>query len=112
MAGRSHANPASPKHLHEKAWADVYELTDLQLCPLGLRAIDALGLKPMDTVLDIGCGAGQTLLQLADRVGVEGRVIGVDVAPLLIQIAKRRTERLSQVSLIEADAQALDLPPC
>jgi SAM-dependent methyltransferase len=37
-------------------------------------------------------------------------VIGVDVAPLLLEIAKRRTEPLSQVRLIQADAQSLDLP--
>jgi len=37
-------------------------------------------------------------------------VIGVDVAPLLLEIARRRTEPLSQVRLIQADAQSLDLP--
>jgi SAM-dependent methyltransferase len=88
----------------------AYELIDLQLSPLGLRAIEALGLSSGDTVLDIGCGAGQTLLQLAERVGTEGQVIGVDVAPLLLEIAKRRTGPLGQVRLIEADAQSLDLP--
>jgi SAM-dependent methyltransferase len=36
-------------------------------------------------------------------------VIGVDVAPLLLEIARRRTEPLSQVRLIQADAQTLDL---
>jgi len=77
---------------------------------LGLRAIEALGLRSGDIVLDIGCGAGQTLLQLAERVGTEGQVIGVDMAPLLLEIAKRRTEPLSQVRLIQADAQTLDLP--
>jgi ubiquinone/menaquinone biosynthesis C-methylase UbiE len=77
---------------------------------LGLRAIEALDLGSRDSVLDIGCGAGQTLLQLAERVRTEGQVIGVDLAPLLLEIARRRTEPLSQVRLIEADAQALDLP--
>jgi ubiquinone/menaquinone biosynthesis C-methylase UbiE len=96
--------------LHATAWAEVYELIDLQLSPLGLRAIEALGVSSGDVVVDIGCGAGQTLLQLAERVGPEGRVIGVDVAPLLLDIAKRRTEALGQVRLIQADAQALDLP--
>ena len=75
-----------------------------------LRAIDALGLGSGDIVLDIGCGAGQTLLQLAARVGTEGRVIGVDVAPLLLEIARRRTAPLRQVRVIQADAQSLNLP--
>lgn len=96
--------------LHAQAWAEGCELIDRQLSPLGLKAIETLDLGTGDIVLDIGCGAGQTLLQLAERVGTEGQVIGVDVAPLLLDIAKRRTEAFSQVRLIQADAQFLDLP--
>jgi SAM-dependent methyltransferase len=110
MRGQGLANISPPALLHAKAWAEAYELIDLQLSPLGMRAIEALALRSGDTVLDIGCGAGQTLLQLAERVGIEGQVIGVDVAPLLLEIAKRRTEPLSQVRLIQADAQFLVLP--
>ena len=57
-----------------------------------------------------GAGPGRLYLQLAERVGTQGQVIGVDVAPLLLEIARRRTEPLSQVRLIQADAQDLDLP--
>jgi SAM-dependent methyltransferase len=110
MPGQGSADVSSPELLHAKAWAEAYDLIDLQLSPLGLRAIEASGVGSGDVVLDIGCGAGQTLLQLAERVGPDGQVIGVDVAPLLLEIARRRTERLSQVKLIQADAQSLDLP--
>src|SRR5258706_1562930 len=110
MLGRGSANISSPGLLHATAWAEAYELIDRQLSPLGLRAIEALAPGSGDRVLDIGCGAGETLLQLAERVGADGQVIGVDVAPLLLDIAKRRTERVSQVRLIQADAQSLDLP--
>ncbi len=103
-------NISSLALLHARAWAEAYALIDLQLSPLGMRAIETLGLRAGDIVLDIGCGAGQTLLQLAERVGIRGQVIGVDIAPLLLEIAKGRTEPLSQVRLIEADAQSLDLP--
>jgi len=110
MPGQGYANISSSALLHAKAWAEAHELIDLQLSPLGLRAIEALHLNSGDAVLDIGCGAGQTLLQLAERVGTEGQVIGVDVSPLLLGIAERRTESLSQVRLIQADAQSLGLP--
>jgi len=110
MLGQGSANISSPGLPRAKAWAEAYELIDLQLSSLGLRAIEALGLGSGDSVLDIGCGAGQTLLQLAERVGTEGQVIGVDVAPLLLETAKRRTEPLRHVRLIQADAQSLDLP--
>lgn len=95
MLGQGSANVPSPGLLHAKAWAEAYERIDLQLSPLGLRAIEALGVGAGEIVLDIGCGAGQTLLQLAERVGTEGQVIGIDVAPLLLEIAKRRTEPIS-----------------
>ncbi|HWG69762.1 MAG TPA: methyltransferase domain-containing protein [Steroidobacteraceae bacterium] len=110
MFGQRPATNSSPALLHAKAWAESYELIDLQLSPLGLKAIETLDLVSGDIVLDIGCGAGQTLLQLAEQVGIEGQVIGVDLAPLLLEIARRRTEPLSQVQLIQADAQSLDLP--
>jgi SAM-dependent methyltransferase len=101
---------SSPKLLYAKAWADNYVLIDGQLCPLGMKAMGVLPLSSGGVVVDIGCGAGQTLLQLAERVGPEGQVIGVDVAELLVEIAKRRTYHLGNVKLIEVDAQFLDLP--
>ena len=110
MLAQDSADISSPKLLHAKAWADAYELIDLQLSPLGLRAIKTLGLSAGDIVVDVGCGAGQTLLQLAEQVGTEGQVIGVDVAPLLLEIAQQRTKPLNQVRLILVDAQSLDLP--
>lgn len=100
----------SPAFLYATAWAESYELTDLQLSPLGIRAIDALNLRTDDVVLDIGCGAGQTLMQIAERVGSHGQVIGVEVAPMLIELAELRTGSVSQVTLIQADAQRVDLP--
>ena len=90
--------------------AEVADLLDLQLSPLGLAAMDALAPRPGDTVLDIGCGAGQTLLQLAQRVGARGRVIGVDIAPQALGVARSRTAELPQIELIQADAAALGLP--
>lgn len=110
MFDQDSANIAPAGILHAKAWAEAYELIDLQLSPLGLKAIDALGLCSGDVVLDVGCGAGQTLLQLAERVGADGQVIGIDVAPLLLEIAHRRTESLNQVKLVQTDAQFLNLP--
>ena len=92
--------------LHAQAWAELHELIDRQLSPLGLAAMDTLGLFSGAVVLDIGCGAGQTLLQLADRVGPDGQVIGVDVAPLLSDIAQQRAKPFRQVRLIKGDAQS------
>lgn len=92
-----------------KAWARVADLLDLQLSPLGLRGIEALSPQIGEAVLDVGCGAGQTVLQLADRVGPGGRVLGVDIAPPLLELARRRSAGRSQTAFIECDAQNLAL---
>lgn len=93
-----------------KAWAEVADLLDLQLSPLGLRAIEALSPQIGDVTLDVGCGAGQSVLQLADRVGPRGRVIGVDIAPRLLEVARNRAAGRNQVDFLECDAQRLALP--
>ena len=93
-----------------RAWAEVADLLDVQLSPLGLCAIEALSPQIGEAVLDVGCGAGQSVLQLADRVGPRGRVTGVDIAPPLLEVARRRAVGRSQVDFIECDALRLGLP--
>lgn len=46
-------------------------------------------LRPGETVLDIGCGAGMDLLLAARRCGPEGKLIGVDMTPAMLELAKR-----------------------
>lgn len=96
--------------LHAKAWAEEYELIDRQLSPLGLEAMAELNVLPGETVFDIGCGTGQTLLQLADRVGEDGRIYGIDISRPLLNVAETRVSHLKSIQLIEGDAARLDLP--
>jgi SAM-dependent methyltransferase len=74
--------------------------TDAQLGPLGRIVIDRLSPQPGDRVLDVGCGAGQTLLDLAERVGPGGRVVGVDVSDPLVERAR---ERIAQAGVSHAE---------
>ena len=76
--------------LAAQAWVEVCELLDLQFPPLGRREIDALGPALGNTVIDIGCGAGQSTLQFAGRVGAAGRVIGVDIAAPFVDFARHK----------------------
>lgn len=46
-------------------------------------------IEPGETVLDVGCGGGMDLLLAAKRTGPQGRVIGVDMTPAMIERAKR-----------------------
>jgi SAM-dependent methyltransferase len=102
--------PANQASIRAEAWLEVSDLLDLQLSPLGRFAIEALAPKQSETIIDVGCGAGQTVLQLAERVGPEGQAIGVDIAPRLLGRARLRAAGLEQVAFIECDATQLRLP--
>ena len=85
-------------------WLSEQELMDRALGPFGLAAIERLAVAPGESIVDVGCGSGHTLLQLAERVGSSGRVLGVDPSRPLLQRAGERTRQLPQVELCEGDA--------
>jgi demethylmenaquinone methyltransferase/2-methoxy-6-polyprenyl-1,4-benzoquinol methylase len=74
-----------------------------------IRAIEALGLHPGETVLDAGCGTGWCLPMLSERVGPSGRVIGFDPSPEMLAIARSRQGARS-AAYLEAAAETVRLP--
>ncbi len=72
----------------------------------GSRGIERLGVTPGLSVVDIGCGFGETTLQLAERVGPQGRVVGIDAAPRFIEQARREAASVPSVSYEVADVEA------
>jgi len=73
-----------------------------------LRSGIAKGMK----VLDVGSGAGDVALTLAEFVGPDGSVIGVDVNADILEIAKARVEASSfdNLEFIAGDTRTLELP--
>jgi ubiquinone/menaquinone biosynthesis C-methylase UbiE len=75
-----------------------------------LAAIDALGLKPGDHVLDLGSGHGRSLAELAKRAAL-GRVVGADPSALMCELAAARNRALVRAGRVEvACASAERLP--
>jgi len=66
-------------------------------------AVRALGLQPGQRVLEVGCGTGLALANLAAAVGPEGAVVGVDGSPAMLARARRRTVASTQVRCVEQD---------
>jgi ubiquinone/menaquinone biosynthesis C-methylase UbiE len=64
-----------------------------------LRAMDALGIEPADHVLDIGCGHGRSLTELAARAP-QGHIVGLDPSELMVVIAKRRNRPLVEAGRV------------
>jgi demethylmenaquinone methyltransferase/2-methoxy-6-polyprenyl-1,4-benzoquinol methylase len=54
------------------------------------KVIEALALRPGDTVVEIGCGTGLNFALLEDAVGSSGRIIGVDISEAMLERAETR----------------------
>ncbi|MBS9718607.1 class I SAM-dependent methyltransferase [Pseudohalocynthiibacter aestuariivivens] len=64
-----------------------------------------------ESVLDIGCGTGETTLALAASVGADGKVLGADISPTLLSLAKDRVFGIKNVNLVQEDAQMYRFEP-
>lgn len=107
-------NAAQAEYWNQQAgptWAEQQAPLDRQLEPLGRRVMAALALKPGERVLDVGCGAGATTLDLAAAVTPGGEAVGVDISRPLLEAARRRSEGMAGVRFVEGDAQAYRFEP-
>lgn len=91
-------------------WVELADRIDPQIEPIGRAALDRAKPAPGESVLDVGCGCGQTSLDLAARVGETGRVVGADISAPMLEAARTRGAGLEQLSFLEADAQVHAFP--
>jgi demethylmenaquinone methyltransferase/2-methoxy-6-polyprenyl-1,4-benzoquinol methylase len=77
-----------------------------------LRAVQALGLRTGNTVIDLACGTGLNFPLLQKAVGPGGRIVGVDLTDAMLAQAQHRIETngWSNISLVQADAAGFDFP--
>jgi demethylmenaquinone methyltransferase/2-methoxy-6-polyprenyl-1,4-benzoquinol methylase len=77
-----------------------------------LRAVQALGLRPGDTVVDVACGTGLNFPLIEQAITARGRIIGVDLTDAMLAQAQDRIERNGwrNISLVHADAADFDFP--
>jgi len=95
------------------AAADHYALPALGFWDrFGAATVSRLDLAPGDTVLDLCCGAGASAIPSARAVGTSGRVLGIDVAAPLLELARARAARegLANVEFRSGDAIRTGLP--
>jgi ubiquinone/menaquinone biosynthesis C-methylase UbiE len=77
-----------------------------------LRAVQALGLRAGDSVVDIACGTGLNFPLIEEAIGPGGRIIGVDLTDAMLAHAQDRIEAngWSNISLVQSDAAEFDFP--
>lgn len=86
-----------------RSWADNYRLTDRAFSGLTVRLLERIAERGGNSVLDIGCGAGELALAVArQRPGAE--VLGVDVSADLVAVAMERGAMHGNASFVHADA--------
>lgn len=86
-------------------WDRWFEAFESFSRPLSLELARCAGVKPGDSVLDVGCGNGEPSLTVARIVGPTGHVLGIDLAEPMVEIARRRA---AQAGLANAEFRALN----
>lgn len=75
-----------------------------------MAVVQHLAPRRGERVLEIGCGAGLLLREIALATGPHGLAAGIDISPDQIAAAAVLTENVPAVSLHEGDARALPYP--
>lgn len=97
---------------HYRELAPRYDYFTRRINRIRARAIEALGLRPGETVVDAGCGTGWCLPRLAEGVGASGRIIAFDPSPEMLDLARARLRAGGRpaVDLIRASGEDVTLP--
>ncbi|WP_428487787.1 class I SAM-dependent methyltransferase [Rhodopila sp.] len=115
-AASQDGNAAQIAYWNDRAavtWTAFQTHLDAVFAPLTAIAVKAAAPAPNEHVIDIGCGCGATVLELARRVGPSGDVLGVDVSEPMAARARERiaSENLANAHVLVSDAATHDFPP-
>lgn len=92
-------------------WNTHHKRFEGMIAPLGQALIESAHFQPGERVIDVGCGAGVTSLEIARRVGPTGSVTGLDISPALVRTSTARAKEagLTNVRFVEGDASKADI---
>jgi SAM-dependent methyltransferase len=93
-------------------WVAMQREIDRIVVPFGDAALKIAAPQPGERVIDIGCGCGDTSLDIARIVGKAGAVLGIDVSTPMLEVARSRAALADCPHLVfrEGDASEAELP--
>lgn len=95
------------------AWVSQQAIISDVFASVTRVSLDAAALKTGERAIDIGCGTGDTLFEIAKTVGPSGAVLGVDVSVPMLDLARHRAAeaKLTNTSCALADATSYAFEP-
>lgn len=108
---RDEWNAAAPEWARRDLWSYVEQAAQ----SVNDHLVDLAALRPGHRVLDVGTGVGEPAATAARRVEPDGRVLAVDLAPAMIEAARKRLSGLGFDGVVElrcANGEGLELEPC
>jgi ubiquinone/menaquinone biosynthesis C-methylase UbiE len=85
-------------------WTDRQQMQDIMLAPIADILINRADVRTSERIVDIGCGCGAVAIALAEKVGPQGHVLGVDVSAPMLQRARQIAPKDTPVDFVLADA--------
>jgi SAM-dependent methyltransferase len=85
-------------------WTVLQERMDANLSAVHDALMPFAAAQAGEAVLDIGCGTGTTSMALADAVGAQGRVTGIDISKEMLALARQRGQGRTNLDFLELDA--------
>lgn len=98
--------------IYDLAVKVFYPLIGLKVGKYRKKAVDYLNLGDGDFVVDLGCGTGLCFPLVMERIGPNGKLLGVDISTEMLSIAEERVESAgwSNIELIHSDIDEFEFP--
>jgi SAM-dependent methyltransferase len=98
-----------------RKWAENDAMMAQMLAPIARDLLQHARIEGAQRALDVGCGGGSETLMLAEHLGPQATVLGVDISGPLLAVARNSAlnagARGRQVDFLEADASTHAFPP-
>src|SRR6185369_10664041 len=93
-------------------WVAMQREVDRIVAPFGDAALKVAAPQPGERVIDIGCGCGDTAIDIARIVGATGSVLGIDVSQPMLEVARSRGAQANcpHLAFRNSDASEAELP--